>query len=715
VTTVPFPVAVLERVEDADAVTGVVSTDVYQYAEGYYDAVEQTFRGFGFVQTQNTVTWGSGAWSFPAGDGVPHAALREGARVERLWSYVGAFVDEPELMAAYRRRFFSGDPDAVPAGPSILLAPIRDEGGATVAEAARALSGAAMRREVYAVELSGEPAPVPFQVAEHSFTVEMVQPARDKNAGSFNVIPRQSVSSDYEQVADDPRVAQDATLAWDAYGRPTQTVQVAYPRRKPAVPAQGVMTCLLSDDDYAVAADGSFLAGPVWRTREWEAAGMSPANGSWFTYDDLAAQSAAAAANPVDYGAPFTGGPQARLLTHDEAVFWNADQSAALPDGECTVQTLVHHNREAVFPEKWPAEVYGSRVDAAMLKEAGYYPRGGYWWRDEATLRYWAEGFYQARSFQTPFQAPESCTTVEYDAPYWLVATRVTDAVGHAVTVAPDYQTLEPATITDENGVATEALYDPLGRVLVMSQHGTVQGAYRGGMQLANYQRKPPPTLAELMADPGAYLQGARAFFHPLLAGWTGAGSQPASMAAVAAREDANQPDATAPTVPPAVSVTYLDGSGRTVEALQRVERAAAAEPVGGTDEWVWLSGERVEYDPQDRVHRTYIPAYAESPVFAPAGDRPYTAFTYDALDREVREDTPKGFFSRTERPDAWTEVSWDFDDTVLESRYYLEHEHDPDLPPAERRALEIAARFADTPSTTRSSPQGFTLEEVEV
>jgi insecticidal toxin complex protein TccC len=45
--------------------------------------------------------------------------------------------------------------------------------------------------------------------------------------------------------------------------------------------------------------------------------------------------------------------------------------------------------------------------------------------------------------------------------------------------------------------------------------------------------------------------------------------------------------------------------------------------------------------------------------------------------------------------------VSWDEDDTVTRSPYYEQHIHDPDLPPAERAALEMAARLADTPSTT--------------
>lgn len=710
-TTPSQAVTVVDTVEHRDEVTGLLSTDVFQYRDGYYDPAERLFRGFGSVQTQNTQVFHPDVWAFPAPRpmAAPAEAPATDVRLTRAWYHVGAFPDGAvDLAARYRAQYFSGDPAAATvAGASVLAASIQGADAETVRQAMAALAGSELHSETYAVGADGLPGPVPLEVEEHSYLIDLIQPVLNGACGSFNLLPRESVSLDYEGVAGDPRVEHDATLAWDRYGRPTRTVTVYYPRRKPLLPGQAEMRTVLHEDDFlAGEGDGYVLADPLWQTRVSEVSGITPDAGACFTYGGLAAAVEAAAGNRLPFGAAFTSGPQARLHAWTRTIFWDDDRQGPAPLGQSGPQGLVHHDEEALFSEEFRQAVYGDRADAATLTgEAGCRPDGGYWWREDPTVTYAGpDGYHLAVAYRTPFQTAEACTSVAYDAPYWLLAVTVTDPLGNRVMMRPDYQTLEPGAVTDENGVVTEGLYDPLGRLLVLSHHVTTAGGYRGGMSLDNYQRQPVPALDDLLVAPERYLQGASAYFLQRLDTWAGPGSQPCFAATVEARLHADSPTATAPALPPKVTVTHLDGYGRTVEALERVEGAAAA---AGGAAWVWVSTHRVTYDQQGLVHRSYLPAFVAAPTWQPAGDRPCALYTYDALEREVREDLPTGFLTRTDYPSAWSQRIFDADDTVTDSPYYQMHIHDPDLPPAERQALEQAARFAGTPATHHLNPQG--------
>src|SRR6185436_18410541 len=98
-----------------------------------------------------------------------------------------------------------------------------------------------------------------------------------------------------------------------------------------------------------------------------------------------------------------------------------------------------------------------------------------------------------------------------------------------------------------------------------------------------------PPSLAALVADPAAYLRGAASFtWHDALAPARGEG--PAAVATLTAQE---YPDPGDPGVPRgliAISLTYADGLGRSIQETIRVEPGigivcdAGGTPVVGPD-----------------------------------------------------------------------------------------------------------------------------------
>jgi RHS repeat-associated protein len=705
-TRLASPVTVVDRVEHHDAVGGVRSFEARQYRDGYYDPVERVFRGFGCVQEQDGKGLDPSLWCFPDSE-----EPAPDARLVRTWFDVGGAGEGGELGERFRAEQFDPGPGGVEAGPTVALAPIATEDSRTQRQARVAVEGLPLHAETYALGADGLPAAVPLTVEDHAYAIEMLQPAGGEAAGAFRVLGRESVSTDYEGVAADPRVEYDALLAWDEYGNPTSWATVFYPRRAPEAPGQEELRALLHEQEHLAIDDPeTFLAGLSWEERLSELGGLDPPAGSAFDYAGLAAQvaTASAPANRVPYGSPFTGGPQARAFSLLQTVFWDEAQDGPAPLGSSGRRGLLHHEREAVFPTGFPERAYGGRVDAATLSdEAGLNEEAGHWWEDGVTVSYLgAAGFFEPCAFRSPFQTAATATTVAYD-PCLLFAVSVTDGYGFQATAQPDYVAVQAGTVTDVNGVATQGLYDPLGRLQVIAQHAQTSAGYRGDMDLANYRPQPIPTLEELTADPGRYLQGARMYFLQAL-DCADPAQAPAAMASVQATAYAGSPTASGPAATPLLTVTHLDGFGRTLEALERVEGAAA----GSSGEWAWASHSRVDFDEAGRALRTYLPAFLADWRFAPPRERPFTGFAYDARDRLIREDDPKGFFTRTGYDDAWSERHYDADDTVTESRYYREHIDDPALPPAERRALQMAATFAGTPAVVKRDAQGFVVEE---
>src|SRR5690606_12613381 len=66
---------------------------------------------------------------------------------------------------------------------------------------------------------------------EHSVRVLMVQPPGGNPHAVFVAHPHESLSSEYERVPDDPRIAHTFTLEVDPYGQVLRSCTLHYPRR----------------------------------------------------------------------------------------------------------------------------------------------------------------------------------------------------------------------------------------------------------------------------------------------------------------------------------------------------------------------------------------------------------------------------------------------------------------------------------------------------
>lgn len=771
-TRLPFPVQVVEEIVTTDRVSGARMSTRRRYHDGCWDPVERSFNGFGYVESWDTERFEA----FNRGTarlGAP--ALDPGLYVPpvytRTWYHTGTLRSAEVVRAQYRAEYWSGDPQAY-VMPDSWFDPLIDGAGpATVRQAYAALKGQELHREVYG--LDGSPREgVPYTVRDQNWQVRMLQPAVPGAAASFFVHARETLTYDYEREATDPRAQHDFFLATTLFADDGAEeyhelgCTVHYGRRPsgdPAVhvyPEQAELKATAGLNRFTRVTTPFRMVGVPFEERTFELAGLSLDGATYFGFDQVKAQVEAALADPVVYGAPFTGpAPQARPLSWEQSWFWDQAQQAALPLGKISARGLLHHTPHCVFSDLWVAETYGGRVDEALLREQGGYGRvdDGYWW-NRGLVQYYATdpaGFYLPVMTRNDFALDAELagvpvapglvleTRVRHDAPYALAVVEVAQVLDESTSLAEtaviDYTIVSPRETVDPNGVVRQVLADPLGRVIATTVFKPASGGAprQGDGDLAAYVVRPAATLDEVLGDKAFYLQDATAFYwyDPWAPSAAPAEGPPRPAATIDLSRQVHVSD-----VPPGGSspiqalVAFTDGLGRVVEQKQQAEpgeavlraadgallRTAQGAPRVEVVEERWIVTGRTVFNNKGEPAEEYLPYYTSTPHYETQAEiteaglvPPPSVIHYDPLLRRVRVHTPKGFFSRIAFT-SWTETRYDENDTVKESPYYRAHIDDPELPPAEREALVKAAVAYNTPSVTVLDNTGVAIRQVE-
>ncbi|KWO87409.1 hypothetical protein WM32_10710 [Burkholderia ubonensis] len=160
----------------------------------------------------------------------------------------------------------------------------------------------------------------------------------------------------------------------------------------------------------------------------------------------------------------------------------------------------------------------------------------------------------------------------------------------------------------------------------------------------------------------------------------------------------------------------YSDGLGRVIQNIAFVDPGDCyrVNPDGSVtmveSDNRWLVSGRAVYDNKGNPIKRYDPFFTDGWAYIDNADLNRFGVSplihYDPLDREIRVDTPKGFFTRIVFS-PWEERLYDADDTVVESPYYKTNIDNPSLNPLERAALQQAALFNDTPTIRHFDPSG--------
>lgn len=243
ITRLPFPVHVVERVETYDHINHNRFITQYTYHHGYFDGDEREFRGFGLVEQKDTEEFDARADAV-----MPEASNLEAAShvppvLTRSWFHTGVYVGRDHVSDFFAGFLDSNDkgeyyrePGLTDAQARALLLPDTVlPAGLTIEEereACRALKGAMLRQEVYALDNTPR-AEHPYVVSEQNFTVRHLQPRGGNPHAVFFVHAREVINYSYERNPADPRNAHAMTLEVDDYGNTLKEVAIAYGRRQP--------------------------------------------------------------------------------------------------------------------------------------------------------------------------------------------------------------------------------------------------------------------------------------------------------------------------------------------------------------------------------------------------------------------------------------------------------------------------------------------------
>lgn len=782
VTRLPFPLQLVAQQEIIDPISDTQLITTFNYHHGYYDTAEREFRGFGMIEHTDV--------ALPIGSGRT-AALQESVRaadggeigaptLTREWYELGVWELEEDLQAARALEFFALDSQAFPQLQTRYVLGIHENTNAQAQRQARIIAaGTCIRRELFALDpVLNER--VPFRVQQSACTVTLLQAPSDTPPqhlqapdfvpyGVFFSHERETVDSEYDGLAHDPRINHTLTLDLDNYGNVTRHCTIAYARRYCAqqIGEQTLQYVMCETTDFMPARDTAhnLLIGLATDQRSYHiesgALDAPTLAARYYAFDTIAAACIKALAGPVSlYGASPAPGSTAQLLSW-QRTFYLEDSGAPTTSPLPAMQALMVRTETAAFADTAITALFAQLpmpggLTGFLSEQAGYRlaPLEGLWWAPHDSIHYGnSSQFYRPLETRDAFAQNDTArsgtiTAFTYD-PDWLFVTRIkhsgrdSDVMPHLTTVdAVDYAGPEPRRIT-VNGLTTETARDPLGQVVAVSYHGN---EWRNGVvcptgfspisDTAWYDWPEPASLEILTADPGSYLRGAAHYYfaddHAYVSGRGPVGS--------ISLDAERYPDAATPDTPASglrMAITYQDGMGRAVHTRTLAEPGdailcdATGAPIlsGGLPSMGhaaarWRCTGRVRRNNKGQAFEIYKPYFATTCLYPPdpaAFDSigPPETYIHDALGRLLRAARPFGalrdaFYSRKDYG-PWSETTYDENDTIKDSPYYQHYlSGQLTLPSWAVDALLKAAAFDATPSTVHFDTLDHPVRSVE-
>lgn len=728
ITKLAFPVHVVERAETLDLISGNRFVVRYAFHHGYFDGEEREFRGFGMIEQWDTEEFGLLQEN---GSLTTLTNIDESSYVPpvhtKTWFHTGGYFGHNHISD-----FFGGllsdedqgeyyrEPGLTDAQAEKLLLDDTVLPNSLTAEeereACRALKGAMLRREVYALDAS-EKEGIPYTVTEQNFTIERLQPRATNRHGVFFTHSREAISYHYEREPAGPRVNHALTLSVDEYGNVLRSLTVGYARANvPDRQPEQNETHLTLTLNRVANRDGQLdlrRTGVPVETSTFEVV-KPPAVAQRFTYEELSGlletlipldQHEPPPVNTIPYEQwdwrkhwnPQTdpGGvinSKLRLIEQVHTDYYKDDLSGPLPLGQIESHAIPYQSYQRTFTPGLITQVFGDRVSDHMLQSEGkYLLSDGAWWIPSGRQLHDPNRFFLPTQFIDPFGA---ITIVTYDD-YSLSLVRSEDPLGNIVAAKNNYRTISPYAITDPNGNRTAIRFDGLGMVSATAVLGKLGQGEGDALDDTS-----PEELA--IDDPTCRIEYS-------LFEWVTNSKPNFVRTFVRERHGATNPRWQE-------SYSYSDGIGR--EVMKKIQAEPGLAPTRGPDGKLlrnpdgtlhledtslalrWIGTGRTVFDNKGNPVKKYEPFFSRTPEYESEqevveyGVSPI--FHYDPLGRLVRTDHPNGSFSKIEF-NAWQQTTWDENDTVLESRWHADRVALPAANP-ENRAAVLAAVHTATP-----------------
>lgn len=725
ITKLPFPVHVVERVETYDHISRNRFVTRYAYHHGYFDGEEREFRGFGMVEQFDTEEFTALSESdvFPWGDNI-EAASHVPPVHTKTWFHTGIYLGRDQVSnyfaglldtrdaGEYYPRSRSGDAPADLAAKALLLDDTVLPAGLTLdeeREACRALKGAMLRQEVYALDGTAKEFH-PYTVTEQNFTIQRLQERAENRHAVFFTHAREAISYHYERNPADPRTQHAFTLEVDGFGNVRQQAAVAYGRRLGLGPLQGqdkkkqeqlLITYVQNGFTNAIDADDDYRTPLPAQALTFEVTGLRAAtDANRFTFGEIAAECNAATLLAYE-SAPTAGQKQKRLIEHVRTLYRKNDLTDLLPPGVVESLAPPGESYKLAFTPALARKIYvdsgklnAAELDNVLANEGKYLHSGDHWWipsgrvffspgstdTPAAELAHARQHFFLPHRVRNPFHtdAIRTESLVSYDA-HDLLLLESRDALDNRVTVeANDYRVLQPNLVSDPNRNQTAVVFDVLGMVAgtaVMGKAGENVGDSLAGFvadltlaQLDAFHDAPDPrSLA-----PGLLQNATTRVVYDLDRFQRSQHTNPQDpgkwlppFAATLARET----HASDPLPPDGLKIqigfSYSDGFGREIQKKIQAEPGPLVED-GSVINPRWVGSGWTIFNNKGKPVRQYEPFFSATHRYefgVQVGVSPI--LFYDPVERVVATLHPNHTWGKVVF-DPWRQESWDVCDTAL-------------------------------------------------
>ena len=705
-TTLPFPVQVVSRVEVIDAISNGKLVTEYSYHHGYWDGGEREFRGFGRVHQRDTegferynseitnnktqiTNGGNNTSAFNQVQQMYYAAPTESIN----WFHLGPIGDEHGdwKEVGYEAEYWNGDKSMLQR-PKEMITMIQQLPRRARRDAYRTLRGSSLRSELYALDGTARQNR-PYTVSENlqGMRVEHAYVPAPSEGTSYKLAPAAPViygpdennkqgsgyiffsfgmasrSSQWER-GEEPLTTFSFSENYDAYGIPLTQIGIAVPRGKNPLTGSGgsgsyLATC--GQSTVVHKADSThYLIGRSISASSYEI--NNSGSISVFTLKntvlDTLNSGSTSGLTRLTFG-----------LTYYDGTAFTGLGYGVLGDYGIPVRS-----ESLVFDQTLLNSIYGSNLPPYILQSGspvwtGDYPtafrtdvpaNAGYVYYDGSdgihVAGYYAGGQKAKFDFQvSPSTAKGlvlqmqdtlgNTASIAYDA-YKLLPLNVTDPVGMVTAAEYDYRVMQAWQVTEPNGNRVQLAFTPLGFVNKTAVMGKVTDA--------------PQPHGDTLDDPGTLLEYN--FF-----AWMN-DAQPVFIKSTVREYHIND-NSVDPFIKDntLVSIQYSDGFGRMIQTRAQCEEVIFGDSIfgdsglvaSGTDGPavgventtnvlnVVVNGWKV-YDNKGRVVETYEPYYDAgfdfiSPLSAGIGA--------DALARSQKVQMfydPRGQVIRTVNPD---------------------------------------------------------------
>ncbi|KAK1958811.1 SpvB-domain-containing protein, partial [Colletotrichum sublineola] len=711
----PFPVHVVRKIVHEDLITASSKTFKYHYRDGYFDGQDREFRGFGMVEewTNEVIALGNGN------------RYQKPTSHKKLWYHTGAMTTGLSPDAA----FTSGKTQVVSKLPTGLSP-------AGSYESFRALKGKELRSELYGLDGTAKTR-LPYAVTEKSYRVIQEQPPPSAQfPGVFKIHPLETLTTNYERVASNPRILHEIILERNDFGDVVKALDIRYGSKKSPLAGKSQTAQRRSEVTYTEVEYTNAIVGSKDLYKPL-VAGISKSRILGFASDHILDLETVTYSDAADKTI-------VRYKT-TKTIYRSKDMTQPLKYQVQEPFSVVHQVFELVLEKSRQLKVYGPSDNVvvqpghtceSILDDIGEFTDlddDGNWWAPSSLsffggslskslqLSAARQSFFSPNLTVDPFG---NQTQVEMDI-WSLLPCKWTDAVGGVVKAENDYRVLSPVTIWDTNENQSSIRVDALGRTTASAQlgkEGNTTGESLDGLasdleleDMVTFFKKPTRQQAKKLLGKA----GKRWIFG--LQREMGQ-DKPTPMFQIALFRTSDEDDAE-----PMFTISYFSGYSQAIQDVGLATWEDSPER--------WRFSGSASFDSDAKPVQTLPQFHGSTHFFVPHASiaSPSKMTFYDALGRSVGELNQDHSWTKTCYDDAWSTREFTTEDTVLvqdpredpdigrhfqtlSTSSFLPSWQEQQIKSGNKSQVEAAKkseRFANTPMITHIDTSGRVLARV--